>query len=1255
MEWFSGNGLQVKKVNNKMKLGYGIVTFALDFKDTLENVKNALGHVDEIVIVQDGSFTEEMKEAFMKLFHPDTTINIVYKAWDDNFPAYRNASLENARQLGCEWICYDEQTEILTENGFKRFADLDKTEKVLTMNPETFELEYQLPSEYINIPYDGEMLHWKGAPYDIKVTPNHKMFVALNNLPSHYRFIEAQELANYSRFWFQAAGERWQGVDIPLVNANSITGKHLLQEQFISNDAVVQLLGWYLGDGWSYKNAIASTNFSRCKIQFSDPKPESQEELKNLATRFGRSMFLEKGRKWNDTLTMYHKPFFDFVHPLGKAWEKYIPKQVKNLPAKYLELLLGAYLKADGSRYQKSFVTVSKRLADDLQEICIKIGLRCVIHEADRTGQKGGINNRGQQIISRRKIYVGSISENRHSHVRSSREHQVLTREEYHGNVFCVTVPNHVICVRRNGKVAFSGNCISDSDEFYSKETWEDLKEKLIPDAESKGVDMLGLRCKDAFQVVDWLPFDELDKLKELPGGDARESTWYKNLIFKLYPDVDYSGSGGTEGIGGALKTTFECETCGSEEVDYIGSKSKTCAKCKKEMKVAKTQELKLHEIWGSRSRPWKSQNLPDPYHYTHRKSTYRIFRNSARNLVMTGGGCVSPSTRVITERGLIPASEIKVGDIVINKDGDLTKVASAQMVDYVGGEIAPVFSFRPRGGTSVEVTENERIEVFEISDGRVSDEYWIPAREYKQYYFGHDSDRKTGHMMKMPIVKVPPYEPENDLPEYWYFIGYWIADGSTYQRRDGHWETEISANPAHLAKLKSIIRNVLGISALEHSDKRSKNYIGVRFSKADFGRYIINEFGHGFAGKRIPFKYLGLPKNLLSALINGLFDGDGTHNHKRERILNVANSQVATFAFLALQELGYSPSINPLKMYKNHFGKSLLYRVVVSDRKLGEFHNANAKLFDGEIYVHAENKGALLMEDYQGKVVDINVQEGESFCTPYCVIHNDSVGKLNSAWLELRAIMDKLGIPDWPSFEKYVQGHGDIEPFRDWIRRGLVFSATDFGTEVRETCKYLIFNYRFLVDDPKIKYGLDNPPKPSPETETEVFVRKMYYKVLARHPDRGGLDNYTKQIIEGKLKKEQLELALRSSDEYKEKFGEKEKVKLQLPIEVTISVSEDMFVEVLTRSEIYAKVIKPRMDIGKKILDGLGSKKEEFLEWYYKEGKALDYISLLAELRNLGDEKLPAPLVCSCGMTYEYSSEEAEEHAKKLGHALLV
>lgn len=131
---------------------------------------------------------------------------------------------------------------------------------------------------------------------------------------------------------------------------------------------------------------------------------------------------------------------------------------------------------------------------------------------------------------------------------------------------------------------------VSDPDELFCEEFCEEIK-NIVDALEEQGYNMAGINCHEAFKSVEWL--DNLDLLKESPGG-YRESTFYKNLLFKLSPNLRY------EGVG-----------------------------------VTKT----VHETWHAPDIPWRSVNLDKRFYYVHRKSALKIWRNAARNVFMGGGG----------------------------------------------------------------------------------------------------------------------------------------------------------------------------------------------------------------------------------------------------------------------------------------------------------------------------------------------------------------------------------------------------------------------------------------------------------------------------------------------------------------------------------------------------------------------------------------------------------------------------------------
>ena len=80
---------------------------------------------------------------------------------------------DNSVDVAC--TCYDNKTELLTENGFKLFKNLKKGELVATLNLKTNTLEYQKVQTTQKNKYNGIMYNIKTPSIDLLVTPNHNM------------------------------------------------------------------------------------------------------------------------------------------------------------------------------------------------------------------------------------------------------------------------------------------------------------------------------------------------------------------------------------------------------------------------------------------------------------------------------------------------------------------------------------------------------------------------------------------------------------------------------------------------------------------------------------------------------------------------------------------------------------------------------------------------------------------------------------------------------------------------------------------------------------------------------------------------------------------------------------------------------------------------------------------------------------------------------------------------------------------------
>ncbi|MEA3254826.1 MAG: hypothetical protein U9Q22_03210, partial [Candidatus Altiarchaeota archaeon] len=155
----------------------GIEEFNVSFMDT-----NGNGVIDRVTwiipLLSNQSFEIEADITIINVQSYPT----VGGNWTVEFNTTGIANLTITAVDGTAWSnqpyeCYDSETEILTREGWKFFYELNKNEGVLTLNPETKEPEWQLPTDYQVYQHDGEMYEIvldDGS--ELLVSPEHRVY-----------------------------------------------------------------------------------------------------------------------------------------------------------------------------------------------------------------------------------------------------------------------------------------------------------------------------------------------------------------------------------------------------------------------------------------------------------------------------------------------------------------------------------------------------------------------------------------------------------------------------------------------------------------------------------------------------------------------------------------------------------------------------------------------------------------------------------------------------------------------------------------------------------------------------------------------------------------------------------------------------------------------------------------------------------------------------------------------------------------------
>lgn len=362
---------------------------------------------------------------------------------------------EYKRPGGLICNCFDKETEILTENGWKTFEDLMDHEKVATVNLEKWELQYQLPTEHQKVKYNGEMLHFKSQSFDCLVTPNHNMVYWSKHKKSVRKeefCIAPAETMKKSNSFIRYV-KNWKGEEQDYIN---ICGYEILMDDWL------QFLGFYLAEGWanvrirerSRKNSSIITIEKDGYLGICQNEGSTLEYMEEIVSRLPFKFSKKKlhGSDKHYQLLCYNSEFAEYLKQFGKCHEKFIPKYVFDLPKEQQRLIFNCMMLGDGSSKGNMYYTTSVKLKDDFQRLCIHLGFTSDSYISRKKGTIvcGVIANNDGWIVSVQSKFNISGS----SCVAEIREPKKVQYNDY---VYCVTVPNHTVIVRRNGKMLITG------------------------------------------------------------------------------------------------------------------------------------------------------------------------------------------------------------------------------------------------------------------------------------------------------------------------------------------------------------------------------------------------------------------------------------------------------------------------------------------------------------------------------------------------------------------------------------------------------------------------------------------------------------------------------------------------------------------------------------------------------------------------------------------------------------------------------
>lgn len=327
-------------------------------------------------------------------------------------------------------------TEILTRDGWCRIDHVQVGTQVLTRKDSDGSMEWA-PVEATPSFFAPYLYEFHSKSIRQQVTKEHQMVVVTNDGHTH----------RYPawRAWITS------GLRVPLTGA--WTGAHVDTLFGLDAGDVLELIGWFVAEGWAFKSKT---------LGIAQSKAANPEKCAHLEALFDRLHIKWRMTRSEEQYLLSYKSLprelGDLLNKLSTgSHAKHLPSFVFDLTPPLIRRLLNGLIWGDGNTRlrdhqnltQEIYHTASPRLADEVQVLAVLSGMRASVSPQKTSG--GVI--RGHKLPASL-VYRVSILHKKFAKLNRAKRGVI----PYNDLAFCVTVKNHAILVRRDGIASWTGN-----------------------------------------------------------------------------------------------------------------------------------------------------------------------------------------------------------------------------------------------------------------------------------------------------------------------------------------------------------------------------------------------------------------------------------------------------------------------------------------------------------------------------------------------------------------------------------------------------------------------------------------------------------------------------------------------------------------------------------------------------------------------------------------------------------------------------
>ena len=350
--------------------------------------------------------------------------------------------------------CFDFETEILTDNGWKTNESISLNDKVFSYNFDTAKIELKPINEIIRRTFVGDLYRVSNKHLDIVCTDKHNLIIKYDS--PKYKKRGNNKISQRGQAYFDSLktnNDKWH-----FEKMLDVFGK---RRQFMTcgysaekteyDSRFMKFIMAVVADGYFGYNC-GQTPF----IGFHIKKERKITYLQTLMADLEISYSMRKDK--DDTYYFYIGQVVaeKALAIIGK--EKNLPTYILKADSDTLRELVNTYIFFDGHKDKRSnniglsISSVNEHNASLLQAMCVLAGMRCVM-----VSRECSCNIiRGKQVKKAKRVYMLSIC----PYLISSKSHEdSYEKIGYNGEVWCLKDDNDSVIIRRNGKVSIQGNC----------------------------------------------------------------------------------------------------------------------------------------------------------------------------------------------------------------------------------------------------------------------------------------------------------------------------------------------------------------------------------------------------------------------------------------------------------------------------------------------------------------------------------------------------------------------------------------------------------------------------------------------------------------------------------------------------------------------------------------------------------------------------------------------------------------------------